>query len=164
MGDAPLDVPDLAAYKARPPGSPPMIARAPALLLVLFLGFCAAAAGCGGDRYIVIGTAKAPSVSGWVTIQDASKNGAEVTVHLEQLHPPNRLDPSLTTYVVWFDPEHGQPIRAGSLKYVPDERTGELRARAPFGKFVVKVTGEANDKPADPSDVLVASQEITLED
>ena len=40
---------------------------------------------------------------------------------------------------------------------------GELKARSPFGKFVVKVTAEANDKPQAPSDFLVASQEITLE-
>jgi hypothetical protein len=142
-----------------------MIARATALRLLLFFGFCAlGSAGCGGDRYIVVGTAKAPSASGWVVIKDASKNGAEVTIHLEQLHPPSQLDPSLTTYVAWFEPDRGPAVRAGILKYVPDERTGELRARAPFGKFVVKVTGEANDKPTDPSDFLVASQEITLED
>ncbi|HET6334540.1 MAG TPA: hypothetical protein VFG30_15060 [Polyangiales bacterium] len=142
-----------------------MIARATALRLLLFFGFCAlGSAGCGGDRYIVVGTAKAPSVSGWVVIKDASKNGAEVTIHLEQVHPPSHLDPSLKAYVAWFEPETGPAVRAGTLKYLPDERTGELRARAPFGKFVVKVTGEANDKPSDPSDFLVASQEITLED
>ncbi len=142
-----------------------MIARATALRLLLFLAFaCSAGAGCGGDRFIVVGTAKAPSVSGWVNIKGASKTGAEVTVHLEQLHPPNHLDSSMKSYVVWFEPVSGAPVRAGSLKYVPDQRVGELRARAPFGKFVVKVTAEANDTPTDPSDLLVASQEITLED
>jgi hypothetical protein len=142
-----------------------MIARATALRLLLFFAFAAlGSAGCGGERYIVIGTAKAPSVSGWVVIEDASANGAEVTVHLEQLHPANHLDASLKTYVVWFEPGHGAPVRAGILKYSADQRTGDLRARAAFGKFVVKVTAEANDKPTDPSDFLVASQEITLED
>jgi hypothetical protein len=142
-----------------------MIARATALLLVLFFAFCAlGSAGCGGDRYIVIGTAKAPSVSGWVTIRGASEKGAEVEVHLEQLHPPRQLDAGLKSYVAWFEPVSGNPVRAGTLKYSPDQRTGELRAKAPFVKFVVKVTAEANDKPVDPSDFLVASQEITLED
>ena len=137
-----------------------MIARRRVLGLVLFLlGTALAQAGCGGDRYIVVGTAKAPSVSGWVVLDDG-----EITVHLEQLHPASALDPSLRTYVVWFDSGQGAAKRAGSLKYRPDERTGELRAKSPFGKFVVKVTAEANDKPAVPSDVLVASQELTLED
>jgi hypothetical protein len=142
-----------------------MIARAKALRLLLFLAFAVpASAGCGGDRYIVVGTAKAPSVSGWVRIEDASSSGADITVRLEQLHPANQLESSLKAYVVWFEPVSGKPVRAGSLKYVPDQRVGELKARAPFGKFVVKVTAEANDKPTDPSDFLVASQEITLED
>jgi len=140
-----------------------MIARRRALGLVLFLlGTALAQAGCGGDRYIVVGTAKAPSVSGWVVLEDD-----EITVHLEQLHPASALDPSLHAYVVWFDSGansgHGAAKRAGSLKYRPDERTGELRAKSPLGKFVVKVTAEANDKPAAPSDFLVASQELTLE-
>ena len=137
-----------------------MIARRTALGLVLFLlGTALAQAGCGGDRYIVVGTAKAPSVSGWVSLA-----GDEITVHLEQLHPPAALEPTLRAYVVWFDSGQGQVKPAGTLKYRPDERTGELRAKAPRGKFVVKVTAEANDKPAAPSDFLVASQELTLED
>lgn len=127
------------------------------------LGTTLVSAGCGGDRYIVVGTAKAPSVSGWVVIEDAG-DAADVTVHLEQLHPSTALDPNLKAYVVWFAPGTGAPQRAGSLKYRPNERVGELTARSPFGKFVVKVTAEANDKPAAPSDFLVASQELTLED
>ena len=142
-----------------------MLARATrTLLVVFFLGAALGSAGCGADRYIVIGTAKAPSVSGWLSIEDASARSCDVTVHLEQLHPADRLDPGLRKYVVWFEPAQGAPLRAGSLKYLPDYRTGELRAHAPFGKFVVKVTAEANDKPAAPSDFVVASQQITLEE
>ena len=127
------------------------------------LGTALASAGCGGDRYIVVGTAKAPSVSGWMVVEGAG-DGADVTVHLEQLHPATALDPSLHAYVLWFVPPSGAAQRAGTLKYRPDERTGELKAQTPFGKFVVKVTAEANDKPAAPSDFLVASQQLTLED
>jgi hypothetical protein len=139
-----------------------MIARRGPFRLVLILLGTLGLLGCGGDRYIVVGTAKAPSVSGWMVIEDAGDRAADVTVHLEQLHPATALDPSLRAYAVWFDPDQGPAKLAGSLKYRPDERVGELRARAPFGKFVVKVTAEANDKPTAPSDVLVASQAITL--
>ena len=132
-------------------------------VFAFLLGTALASAGCGGDRYIVVGTAKAPSVSGYLVVEGAGA-GAEVTVHLEQLHPATALDPNLHAYVVWFVPASGAAQRAGSLKYRPDERVGELKAQTPFGKFVVKVTAEANDKPAAPSDFLVASQELTLED
>jgi hypothetical protein len=141
-----------------------MFARAAARRLVMFsLGATLVSAACASDRYIVIGSARAPSTSGWVEIEDADSHSADVTVHLEQLHRPDQLDPTLRAYVVWFEPMSGAPTRGGSLKYRADERVGELRARSPFGKFVVKVTAEANDKPTAPSDFLVASQEITLE-
>jgi hypothetical protein len=141
-----------------------MLARAVARRLIMFsLGATLVSAGCASDRHIIIGSARAPSTSGWVVIEDANSHAADVTVHLEQLHRPDQLDPALHAYVVWFEPMSGTPVRAGSLKYQADDRTGELRGRSPFGKFVVKVTAEANDKPTAPSDFLVASQEITLE-
>ncbi|HKU38157.1 MAG TPA: hypothetical protein VJR89_08420 [Polyangiales bacterium] len=135
-------------------------------LVTIFLGATLGLAACSGDRYIVVGSARAPSTSGWVVIEDASTSSAEVTVHLEHLPRAKQLDPAMRVYVVWFEPTSlgGAPNRAGTLKYYPDDRIGELKAKAPFGKFVVKVTAEANDKPAMPSDFVVASQEITLED
>jgi hypothetical protein len=136
----------------------------PLLVASLFL---IVALGCGGDRYIVVGSARAPSVSGWVTIEDASESSALVTVHLEQLHPVKNLDPALRSYVLWFEPKDGgssKAVRGGSLRYKADDRVGEVQARSPFGKFVVKVTAEANDTPGTPSDFVVASEEITLED
>ena len=141
-----------------------MLARAAARRLVMFsLGATLVSAACAADRYILIGSARVPSTSGWLLIEDAETSSAEVTVHLEQLHRPDQLDPALRSYVVWFQPVSGAPHRAGSLKYQADDRMAELKARSPFGKFVVKVTAEANDKPKTPSDFLVLSQEITLE-
>ncbi|HKP58819.1 MAG TPA: hypothetical protein VJV78_18990 [Polyangiales bacterium] len=141
-----------------------MLARAAARRLVTFsLGATLVLAACASSRYIVIGSARAPSTSGWVEISDADLQSADVTIHLEQLQRPDQLDPALHAYVVWFEPMSGAPQRGGSLKYQADERVGELKARSPFGKFVVKVTAEANDKPTAPSDFLVISQQITLE-
>ena len=128
-----------------------MIARATALRLLLFLAFaCPAATGCGGDRFIVVGTAKAPSVSGWVNIKGASKTGAEVTVHLEQLHPPNHLDSSLKSYVVWFEPNGQPPQNMGTIK-VNDNLESEFQTRTPFKVFKVYVTAEEGPKVTTPS-------------
>jgi hypothetical protein len=123
-----------------------------------------AASGCGGDRYIVIGSARAYSTAGWVEVTDKAKDSTEVKVHLEYLHPVDSLDPSLHAYVVWFEDGKAAPLRAGSLKYVPDERTGELKARSPYRKFVVKVTAEANDSVSAPSAFVVATQDISTVD
>lgn len=124
----------------------------------------AAAPACGGDRYIVVGTARAPSTSGYVKVQGTTARDTELLVHLEQLHPVDSLDPALHAYVVWFESGKDTPVRGGSLKYKPEERTGELVAKSPFRNFVVKVTAEANDTPTGPSAFVVASEQIQTVD
>lgn len=121
------------------------------------------ALGCGADRFIVLGTARAPSTAGYVEASSAGGSSTEVRVHMEALHPVDSLDPALHAYVVWFENDKSPPLRAGSLRYKPDERLGELQAKAPFRKFVVKITAEANDKPKAPSEFVVATQEISLD-
>ena len=126
--------------------------------------FASAALACGGERYIVIGTARAPSTSGFVELTDTSSHSTRVHVHMEQLHPASSLDPAVRAYVVWFEHERQPPVRAGVLRYVPDLRVGELEATSPYLNFVVKITAEANDKPATPSAFVVASQQVSAED
>jgi hypothetical protein len=122
-----------------------------------------AALGCGADRYIVLGTARAPSTAGFIEASGSGGSSANVEVHMEQLHPVDSLDPSLHAYVVWFEHDNSPPVRAGSLRYKADDRLGELQAKAPFRKFVVKITAEANDKPKAPSEFVVATQEISID-
>jgi hypothetical protein len=122
-----------------------------------------AALGCGADRYIVLGTARAPSTAGYIEASSSGSSAATVNVHMEQLHPVDSLDPALHAYVVWFQHDKGPAVRAGSLRYKPDERVGDLEARAQFRKFVVKITAEANDKPSAPSEFVVATQEISVD-
>jgi hypothetical protein len=74
------------------------------------------------------------------------------------------LDPSMHAYVVWFEAGKSAPVRAGSLKYRPDDRVGELEATAPFRKFIVKITAEANDKPSAESGFVVASEQVSADD
>jgi hypothetical protein len=126
--------------------------------------FAFAALGCGGERYIVIGTARAPSTSGFVELTDSKQASTRVKIRMEQLHPANSLDPSVHAYVVWFQRGKDKPLRAGALHYIADERVGEVVATSPYRKFVVKITAEANDKPMAPSAFVVASQEVSVPD
>jgi hypothetical protein len=123
-----------------------------------------AALGCGSDRYIVVGTVRAPSTSGYVVVETSGTTSAKVKVHMEQLHQVDSLDPSLHAYVVWFEAGKAAPVRAGALHYRPDDRVGELDAISPFRKFIVKITAEANDKPSAPSGFVIASQAVSADD
>jgi hypothetical protein len=130
----------------------------------LLTALALAAVGCGSDRYIVVGTVRAPSTSGYVIAESAGAKASKLKVHMEQLHQVDSLDPSLHAYVVWCEEGKNAPVRVGSLRYRPDDRVGELDAICPFRKFVVKITAEANDKPSAESGFVVASQAISVDD
>lgn len=136
-----------------------------AWILALCASCLVAASACGDDRFIVIGTAKAPSTSGFVEVEDASDDGATLLVHLEHLHPASHVDPAARYYAVWFAAAAaGAPRFAGVLRYNADQRTGELLADAPFTKLIVTITAETTDKPSAPSAIEVASQEVDADD
>lgn len=123
-----------------------------------------AAAACGADgRFVMIGTAKAPSASGIVEVDDIGGGSSQVAVHLEFLHPPDKLDPTLQRYVVWFVPPGGSAVHAGALVYDPVARTGDLTQTSPFHAFTVKVTAERDERPARPGAMVIATQDVRID-
>jgi hypothetical protein len=112
---------------------------------------------------VVIGTARAPSTSGIIEVDDIDGGSALVTVHLEHLHPPNRLADDYKSYVVWFESPNGSAIRAGELRYDVDARTGDLAETSPMHSFVVKVTAERDDTSSTPSDFVIATREVAID-
>lgn len=129
------------------------------VLLALVLGACGADA-----RYIVIGSAKMPSTSGTVELEELDGGSTLVTVHLQYLHPPARVEEGATQYVAWFQGPSGAPVRAGTLQYNPEERTGDLTATAPFDDLTVKITAEHDATPVTPSSAVIATQSVRIED
>lgn len=131
-----------------------------AAIALLLLTVCACG---GGGRHVVLGTARAPSASGIIEVDDIDDGNTLVTVHLEHLHPADRLDEGLTSYVVWFQGQGGTPIRAGLLAYDPEARTGDLSETAPLTRFTVLVTAEKDPNVASPGDFVIASHEISVD-
>ena len=130
-----------------------------ALLGALFVGACGADA-----RYVVIGSTRAPSASGIVELEELDGGSTLVTVHLQYLHPPARVDEGATQYVAWFQGPSGAPVRAGTVTYNPEERTGDLAATAPFTDLTVKITAERDASPVTPSATVIATQSVRIED
>jgi hypothetical protein len=121
-------------------------------------------AACGADgRYVVIGSARAPSASGVVEVDDLGGGSTQVAVHLEHLHPPDRLQDGLAHYVVWFVPSSGTPVRGGPLRFDPEARTGDATQTSPFSQFEVRVTAERDSRPAAPSEYVIATQRISID-
>lgn len=125
---------------------------------------CFVAAACGADgRFVMIGTARAPSTSGIVEVDDIDGGSTLVNVHLEYLHPPTRLEQGYTAYVVWFEGKGEAPIRAGTLGYDINARTGDFSGTSPMQKFVVKITAEREPTPGRPSAYVIATQAVAVD-
>jgi len=136
----------------------------PRTSLLVVLSVLSALAACGADgRFVLLGSARAPSASGIVEVDDLGGSNAQVAVHLEYLHPPGRLDSSLKTFVVWFVPPVGGAVRAGTLRYDSAQRTGDLTVTSPFHRFTLLVTAEREQKPPKPSAYVIATQEVIVE-
>jgi hypothetical protein len=128
------------------------------------VALCIVAAACGADgRFVIIGTARAPSTSGIVEVDDIDGGSTLVNVHLEHLHPPTRLDPGYTGYVVWFEHEGQAPIRAGTLTYDASARTGDFSGTSPMQAFVVKITAEREAAPSRPGTHVIAAQAVGID-
>ena len=119
---------------------------------------------CGGNtRYVLIGTARAPSTSGVIEVDDIDGGSTLVTVHLEHLHPPNRVGDGFSHYVVWVEAGGGTPLWIGTLDYASEARTGDLTGTSPATEFVVKITAEQQPHPAAPGEFVIASRNVSVD-
>ncbi len=79
----------------------------------------------------------------------------ELSMHIEHLAPPRRIDPAMQGYVAWIAvPGHGI-AKLGRIEYDEDSREGDLLATSAFEKFEVIVTLESDLSSDAPSDRVV---------
>ncbi len=127
------------------------------LLVALFVASMLTA--CGPTAYVVQGRSPFVGADGVVEVE-MDEGARVVTVELENLVPPSRVDPSLTQYVLWIAPSGGQPARAATLVFNENDRSGSARATTPDARFTVIVTAEAMGTPPMPSTNVVFQQDV----
>lgn len=141
-------------------GAPYPVALATALALLV----AAAGPGCGGtSEYVVVGTQRAPGADGTIQVEDIEGGTALVTISVEHLVAPARLGDGLGAYVVWFEGDDGAAVKAGTLEYDPDARSGRMMATTPLSEFVVKITAESEPTARTPGEVVVAENRVSAE-
>jgi hypothetical protein len=111
-------------------------------------------AGCA-NRYHVDAEAPNYAATADLAVRVNKTEQRELTMHIEHLAPPTRIDPALHAYAVWIAvPGHGS-AKLGLLDYDAKHRSGEIVATAGYEKFEVIVTLEADPSTAVPSDRVV---------
>jgi hypothetical protein len=119
------------------------------------------ALGCNPPAdYALVGGAFVPAAHGDIRIEKIDKQQRLLTVTMDHLPPPGDIEPGLTQYVVWFTALGELPVRQGVLDYDAKKRVGVASLPTDMLEFDVQITAEQSDTPAQPSELVVASQRI----
>lgn len=110
--------------------------------------------------YALVGSAFLPAAHGDIRIEKIDKQQMLVVVLLDHLPPPDRIEPELTHYVVWFAAVGELPTPQQALEYDAETGTGRASIPTSMREIDVKITAEASESPNQPSDLVVASQKI----
>ena len=137
-------------------GSPPIGAT---LTGTALMG--ATLAGCGGAlEHAVVGQHEAASADGIVRIEETGAGNRLITIHLDNLPPPERVSTGATAYVVWFVGANAAPIKAANLAYDADARIGDAMATTTLATFELRVTAERAGEVSTPSDKVALSHRV----
>jgi hypothetical protein len=129
--------------------------------VVLSLFFAAAATGCG-TTFAMAPDASVPFAKGEVDASFEKDGNGKMTVKVEHLGEPAKLNPAATTYIVWVRPKNdkgdSKPQNMGSLK-VDSDYSGSIEFTTTFKAFDITITPEPAADVTTPSgrDVLKAT-------
>lgn len=127
----------------------------------VLLGGAGLAVGCGGpSKYFVTGAGSAASADANIEVERLEGGNKMVRLDIQNLPPPERVAEDASVYVVWFTAEDQAPLKAGTLSFDSDERTGRLQATSAFDEFVVLVTAEESTGAGSPSSHVVIRQSV----
>lgn len=126
-----------------------------ALWLLTFAVF-----GCAAPQYALSGSAQVPGTFGAVQLEKADGGKLLVTVVLDELSPPSHLADALTSYVLWFQVDGAEPVNQGVLTYDQAKRRATATAVTEHRSFDLMVTAESTAEASEPSDFVVAKQQI----
>ncbi len=128
--------------------------------LVTLFAF-AIVSGCNPPAdYALVGSAYVPAAHGEIETEKIDGGQILVSVILDYLDPPEKIELGLTHYVVWFVAPGEAPSRQGLLDYDEDARVAKGSFPTLLREFELQITAENSETPERPSDLLVSSQKI----
>ncbi len=130
-------------------------------LLLIGLVTLALCVGCNPPAdYALVGSAYVPAAHGDIHIEKIDKEQLLVVIAMDHLPPPSEVEMGLTHYVVWFTAVGEYPAPQGALEHDSETRTGRASIPTSMRELDVQITLEQSESPAQPSDLVVASQKV----
>lgn len=110
--------------------------------------------------YALVGSAYVPSTQGEIDVEKIDKDQILINITLDHLPPPDRIEPGLTHYVVWFTSIGELPVHQQALDYDAEAQVGRASIPTSLRELEVQITAERGEAPDKPSGLVVASQTI----
>ena len=110
--------------------------------------------------YALVGSAFVPAAHGEIDVEKIDGGQLLITLTLDHLAAPDKIELGLTHYIVWFAPVGEYPRYQQALDYDAETRIGRASIPTSLREFEVQVTAENSERPDQPSDLLMTSQKI----
>src|SRR6202140_1794681 len=111
----------------------------------------------GSTKVNLRGTDLAPDVRGEAKVEGAA-GGVKIDANVEHLRPANSFGLAYLTYVLWAITPQGAPRNLGEL--IVKDGKSSVRTTTDLQAFALIVTAEPDFAVAQPSDLIVAQNEI----
>ena len=111
----------------------------------------------GSTKVNLRGTDLAPEVKGEAKVEGAA-GGVKIEANVEHLRPANSFGLAYLTYVLWAITPQGAPRNLGEL--IVKDGKSSVRTTTDLQAFALIVTAEPDFAVAQPSDLIVAQNEI----
>jgi len=110
--------------------------------------------------YALVGSAYVPAANGEIDVEKIDREQLLITVTLDHLVSPEKVELGLTHYIVWFAPVGEYPLYQRALDYDAETMVGRASIPTSLREFELQITAENTATPNQPSDLLMASQKI----
>ena len=122
----------------------------------LLLAVALALGGCGASPIKLINNPEVPAASGEITTDEGANGNLELTIEVEHLAAPEKIEPGATVFVVWIEKPGMNPQNMGALE-VGEDLSGRLETVTPHHRFTLVITAEEDPTTAFPNGPRVLS-------
>lgn len=132
--------------------------------LVVSSSLSAVAFGCGGSQKQMVASDRVPAAKGKIETDEGDNGNTQLTVRVEHLAEPAKIDENATTYVVWIKPPGAQKEQNIGALAVDKNLTGTLKTTTPHDEFELSITAEPFPNASTPSGPEVLSTTVREDD
>lgn len=115
---------------------------------------------CSTVKYNVAAGAPTYAADAQIKVKPNKTGVGDITIVVEHLAPPKRIDKSNIGYAAWLVVDGQPPVKLGMLDYNENKRRGELHASTPQKKFTIQISIEKAANTQSPQGTIIVNHPV----